>query len=66
MPSTTRSPAIRTTREYWLPDSQIKELLGLAKDALIVGMERKTAKLTPGGQMDLFGCIVTVYEKGAG
>ena len=54
---------IRVTREYFLPDQELKKLLGLGPDEVILEVKRSEGtfrgkSVGKDQSMDLFGCIV--------
>ena len=57
---------LRVIREYFLSDPDLKKVLGLDKDQIILTVERKTGTLKNRGRddqaVDLWGCIVTVLD----
>ena len=58
---------LRTTREYFLPDRDLKKLLGLGPGEVILEVKRSEGTFRGKGvgkdqAMDLFGCIVVVLD----
>lgn len=57
---------LRITREYFLPDPDLRKALGLSRTAIILSIERKHGTLKSRGRddqtVDLMGCLVTVFD----
>ena len=52
---------VRQTTQYFLPDRDLLTALGLDKGVLVLSVERKVGR-TKVGEVDLHGCLVTVYD----
>ena len=54
---------VRVTKEFFLPDADLKRLLKLGPNQFIVEMKRSSSAMTRRGEaLNLHGCIVTVVE----
>lgn len=58
--------SIRTTEELFLPDPQLRALLGLKSSDIILEVKRASAGYGKRQQLDLAGCLIVVLrgEKG--
>lgn len=59
------SQVVRTTREYFLSDQELKRTLGLEPASIILQVVRKSGTLKGhrgrDEPIDLYGCLITVY-----
>ena len=53
---------IRQTREYFVPDELLAQLLKLAPKQLIVEVRRKIGTTQDGSELGIAGCIVVVVD----
>ena len=61
----------RVTREYFLPDQELKKLLNLGQNEVILEVKRSEGtfrgkSVGKDQAMNLFGCIVVVLDTGEG
>ena len=57
---------VRVTREYFLPDVDLRKALGIKPGTLILRVDRQTSTYKGRGRgnepIDLQGCLVVVYD----
>lgn len=54
--------SVRTTEELFLPDSQLREVLGLEPNDIILDIKRASAGYGKRQRLDLAGCLVTILK----
>ncbi len=53
---------VRVTKDFFLPDADLKRLLKLGPNHFIVEVKRSSGMTRRGQALNLHGCIVTVLE----
>ena len=53
---------VRVTKEFFLPDAELKRLLQLGPNQHIVEVKRSSGMTRRGEALNLHGCVVTVVE----